>query len=81
MAWKDIFTPFNSRELLTVMLSVPSRYRKGLKPLFFARVIEHLWPEVLGAPINPHKQPSLLGRYLRGSEQLLRHAAHFIRYR
>jgi hypothetical protein len=81
MAWKDIFTPFNSRELLTVMWSVPSRYRKGLKPPFFARVIEHLWPEVLGAPINPHKQPSLLGRYLRGSEQLLRHAAHFIRYR
>ncbi|MDH3280282.1 MAG: hypothetical protein OEQ18_04030, partial [Gammaproteobacteria bacterium] len=29
IAWKDIFTPFNSRELLTVMLSVPSRYRKG----------------------------------------------------
>ena len=81
IAWKDIFTPFNSRELLTVMLSVPSRYRKGQKPAFFMRVVEHLWPETMHAPINPHKQPSLLGRYLNGSEQLLRQAAHFIRYR
>ena len=81
IAWKDIFTPFNSRELLTLMLSVPPGYRKGYKPAFFLRVIEHLWPEVLQGPINPHLRQSLFGRYVGGTKQLLRHMAHVMRYR
>jgi hypothetical protein len=82
IAWKDVITPFNCRALMEVMLSVPSRYRKGLKPVLFERIIQDLWPEILDAPINPHKQPSSrLRRIVLSLGQLLRHTAHLFRYR
>lgn len=82
MAWKDVITPFNCRDLMVAMLSVPSRYRKGLKPALFERIIQDLWPEILDAPVNPHKQPSSAMRGILGSlVQLLRHTAHLFRYR
>ena len=81
VAWKDIVTPFNCRELMTSMLSAPSQYRKGLVPPLFERLVRELWPEALDAPINPHKQPRPLAKYLHAPLELLRHAAHLFRYR
>ena len=55
IAWKDLFTPFNCRELLETMLSVDSKYRDAPDYTFFHGIISNLWPELLDFPINPHK--------------------------
>lgn len=58
-AWRDIFTPFNCRELLVTFLSVPSSQREPPEGRFFLDLIRSMWPETLGEPINPGKLPSL----------------------
>jgi hypothetical protein len=55
IAWKDLFTPFNCRELLETMLSVDYKYRKAPDYALFHAIISNLWPELLDIPINPHK--------------------------
>lgn len=54
IAWKDIFAPFNCRDLLTTLLSVDSRYRKKPDNTLYRAMINSLWPEILDVPINPH---------------------------
>jgi len=49
----DSFTPFNNREIIDIMLAVDSQYRKKPNYLFFTKVIEQLWEELLEEPINP----------------------------
>lgn len=58
-AWKDIFTPFNCRELLVNMLALDEKYRSPPKYELYREVISQLWPDVLSAPINPHKRMSI----------------------
>jgi len=53
IAWREIITPFNCRNVLTTMLSVPERYRKPPHYQLFTDLIERLWPELLCEPINP----------------------------
>lgn len=53
LAWRDIFTPYNCRDLLVTMLSVPENYRKAPESRFHMELISRLWPETLGVPINP----------------------------
>ncbi len=50
---QDAFTPFNNRELLDIALGVDTAYRCKPKYLFFEKVIENLWADVLSEPINP----------------------------
>lgn len=57
MVWRDIFTPFNSREILETMLSVDEKFRCTPKYELFTDLIAHLWPELLSQPINPHEEP------------------------
>jgi len=54
IAWKDLFTPFNSRDLLITMLSVDEKYRKRPDYRLHHELILRLWPELLTVPINPH---------------------------
>jgi len=56
IAWKDIITPYNCRAIMTLMLSVEERYRKGPENTLFLETIRNLWPEVLSEPVNPHKK-------------------------
>ena len=56
IAWKDIFTPFNCRSLITSLLSVNPVCVQPPKYDFHHRLITRLWPEVLSIPINPHKR-------------------------
>jgi hypothetical protein len=53
IAWKEILSPFNCRQILTTMLSVPADDRRGPGDKLFLRIIENLWPELLEVPINP----------------------------
>lgn len=80
IAWKDIFTPFNCRELLVNMLAVDGKYRKAPKYELYRQVMLRLWPEVLSAPINPHKRKGvgvLLESFLK--KQLRHHTPDFIK--
>jgi hypothetical protein len=81
MAWKDIFTPFNCRDLLVAMLAVPARYRKGPDFPLFERLIQKMWPELHLAPINPHKRRSIVGQFIHETQLIGRHILHHLRYR
>ena len=62
MAWQDIFTPYNCRNLLINMLSVDEKYRRPPEYRLYADLILRLWPEVLCEPINPPRKRTLKGR-------------------
>jgi hypothetical protein len=64
-AWQDIFTPYNSREVLVTLLSVDERYRRKPDHRLFRDLILRLWPEVLSEPINPERRTRLPGRVRR----------------
>ncbi|MEX2162816.1 MAG: hypothetical protein WD823_01050 [Sulfuricaulis sp.] len=81
MAWKDIFTPFNCRDLVIAMLSVPTKYRKGPNYPLFRCLIQKLWTEVQGAPINPHRKRSAVSQYLHEAGLVARHVLQRFRYR
>jgi hypothetical protein len=53
-AWREIFTPYNCRQVLTTLLGVAEQYRKAPDYLLFRRAIQKAWPELLLEPINPH---------------------------
>ena len=50
---QEVFTPFNCRELLTLLLSVDQEFRKPPDHTLHMRIIETLWGEILREPINP----------------------------
>lgn len=52
-AWRDIFTPYNSREILTTLLGVEESQRCSPNYRIFRTLIARLWPELLQVPINP----------------------------
>lgn len=53
MAWRDIFTPFNCRDVLTTLLSVPESERSAPNYRLITDIIKTMWPELLSEPINP----------------------------
>lgn len=61
IVWRDIFTPYNCRTVLSTLLSVPERHRSGDSRLC-RTFIERTWPALLKEPINPHKH---MGRIKR----------------
>jgi hypothetical protein len=54
IAWREIFTPYNCRELLATLLGVHERYRRAPDYVLFRRAISKAWPELLSEPVNPH---------------------------
>ena len=67
IAWRDIFTPFNCRELLVCLMSVDECYRSSPDHRLFKMLIEKMWPELLNEPINPEHGDKRLGfrKFLR----------------
>jgi hypothetical protein len=70
IAWREIITPYNCREVLTTLLGVDERYRRAPDYALFPRLIERLWPEVLQDPINPRPRQNLL-QMLKGAVRSL----------
>lgn len=73
MAWRDIVTPYNCREVLTTLLAVDERYRRPPESSLFTTLIRRLWPEVLSEPINPHEHGVLWRRIKRKLRSLVRY--------
>jgi hypothetical protein len=86
VAWREIFTPYNCREVLATLLGVPERLRRARDALLWRRFIERAWPELLAEPFNPHNPgPGRLGqawadakaiRQYWGFERARRRCAH-----
>jgi hypothetical protein len=76
-------SPFNSRQLLTLLLSTNRKHRDSFNNVLYNRIIELLAPEAACLPINPNKKHKLIGimktlhiyntyRYIGTKLQLLR---------
>ena len=70
IAWREIITPYNCREVLTTLLGVDERHRRAPHYTIFHRLIEKLWPDVLQEPIYTRPHQSLLQR-LKGTVRFL----------
>jgi hypothetical protein len=83
IAWRDIFTPFNCRDLITCLLSVEEQHMKYPDYEVYRKLILNMWPEVLSVPINPHKQKkeesllTIVGPLIRS--RLSRHMPHLLK--
>lgn len=53
---QEVFTPFNCREFLEMMLSVPSSFRSQPKNKFYTKMINYLFPELMNFPVNPRSK-------------------------
>lgn len=67
IAWKDIFSPYNCRSLLIDMLAVDVRDRRAPGNRLYEKLALNLWPDVLRAPINPHKRRTWLRTVISSS--------------
>ena len=50
---REVWSPFNSRELLTLLLSVPEKDRDYYFNRLYLQWIDYLTPKLKGIPINP----------------------------
>lgn len=53
LAWKELFFPYNNRELLMTFLCIDEKYRVAPDYKIYTLLIEAMWPELLNYPINP----------------------------
>jgi hypothetical protein len=66
IAWRDMFAPFNCREILTTLLGVDAKQRCRPHYTLYRKIIQNMWPELLKVSINPHdKIPLSAGRMIR----------------
>lgn len=49
----NLFSIFNSREIIKIMLSVNPKLRDGKNTIFFRFLIKQMWKELLNYPFNP----------------------------
>lgn len=54
------FSPFNCRDLLTVLLSVNTRYRDKHYNKLYKKMITNMWRETLAEPIDPSVRLTLI---------------------
>lgn len=72
IAWRDIFTPYNCRSVLTTMLAVDEKFRRAPAYTLFAAATEKLWKDVLSEPVNPSKRCNTVQRWVGVLRQSLR---------
>lgn len=73
IAWREIFTPYNCRALLTTMLGVDERLRRAPDYLLFRRAIAKAWPQLLSEPINPHARRGRLALRIADLKAIVRY--------
>jgi hypothetical protein len=55
VAWREIFTPYNCRELFETLLGVDESFRQPRDPALWRMYLKRVWPDLLSEPINPHR--------------------------
>lgn len=62
----ETYSPYNTRSLLCDFLSVPEEYRRpGNGHMLQHGIINRLWPEALGEPVNPLTRSNRAARLVR----------------
>ena len=56
----NLFSVFNCREVLEIMLAVSPSERDGKSPRFFKYLIKKMWPELLNYPFNPSYREKII---------------------
>ena len=56
----NLFSIFNSREIMKIMLAVRPKLRDGKDTFFFKYLINEMWPELLNYPFNPTKKDKII---------------------
>lgn len=51
--YQPIFSIFNCRKVLEIMLSVDPKYRDTKSPILYKRLIDYMWSDLLNFPFNP----------------------------
>jgi hypothetical protein len=57
---QEVFSPFNTRPILELMLSIDTKYRQNDKPIFLEKIIDHSWKELNRLPANPRNFSKIL---------------------
>ena len=70
MAYRDVFFPFNCRELLIDMLSISESDRMPDNYTLFKKLVQFMWPELLSEPINPKWKMSTIQRGMKKAEKI-----------
>jgi len=76
--WRDIFAPFNSREILSSMLAVDQALRRPPQSVMFRELLSHMWPDVLSEPINPHEATSPASPAVRLARKIRRKLRQYL---
>ena len=57
---QEVYSPFNTRPILELMLSIDPKYRQNEKPIFLKKIIENSWKELNNFPANPIKPSTIV---------------------
>jgi hypothetical protein len=57
---QEVFSPFNTRPILELMLGIDTKYRQNDKPIFLEKIIDHSWKELNQFPANPRKFSTII---------------------
>ena len=57
---QEVYSPFNTRPILEMMLSIDPKYRQNEKPIFLKKIIENSWKELNNFPANPVKPSTIV---------------------
>lgn len=71
IAWQDIFTPYNCRQLLSDMMSVQESYRTAPTHKLYMKLIDSLWADSLSVPINPHDRVNHKFKLLKATRRYI----------
>lgn len=56
----EFFSPFNSRKMIALMLSVDSKYRDFQRNKLFKQILLNLSPDLLKIPVNPDRKTKVI---------------------
>lgn len=62
IAWREIFTPYNCRDLLVTLLRIDEKYRQQAENQVYNMLIERMWPALLQVPVNPDSAKKKSGK-------------------
>jgi hypothetical protein len=69
---QEVFTPFNCRSLIELLLSVDYRLRCAPRYVLYRQMIQSMWKETLQEPVNPKVRPFSARLYWATRDVLLR---------
>jgi hypothetical protein len=69
------FSPYNCRNLINTMLSIPFHYRTKPNVTIYSKIISNLWPELFNVPINPNTYNILIKK----NKELIRASMKYLK--